>query len=338
MTPEQQEKLECYLGARLGAGSFVVRAVDEIAGAGLSRSVARLSTLVDGQERAFIMLFDDAVSPVPPNRVAEYSAMRSLAGRSEFVVPYAHAMEETGDLLGFPFVVTDLLAGVTNPRDLIKPEYAPHANAIVRESFAVLGRLAAIDAGTVNLGPGGVPSPVDVCGQTIEQWDRLLHDGGVADRPVICAALRRLRRSVPSAPAKVSIVHGDYRIGNFLFDRQGITGLIDWEMVHYGHPLEDLAWAMMPNWEYAARPGLIGGQLTQSEVIETWEAASGLRVERDALEWWRLFCHVKASAIWINGHHKFVTGKTSELMMCMVAYAIPKEESYMIGYLCEERI
>jgi len=333
VTPEQLARLESYMGGQLGASRFALVAVDEIAGAGLSRSVARLSAQMDGEDRAYIMLFDDAVSPVPPNRVAEFSAMRSLSGRPDFAVPHAWCMDETSDLLGFPFVVTDLLPGVTNPRDLARPEYAPHARTIVLDSFRILGNLAAVDTGRVDLGSDAVPPATAVCGQALDQWERLLRDGGGGDRPVISAALRHLHRTMPPAPERVSIVHGDYRIGNYLFDTERVTGLIDWEMVHYGHPLEDLAWSMMPNWEYAAAPGLIGGQLGPAEVIAAWEAASGMAVDREVLGWWRLFSHVKASAIWINGRHQFLTGNTTELMMCMVSYAIPKEESYMIGLL-----
>ena len=47
-------------------------------------------------------------------------------------------------------------------------------------------------------------------------------------------------------------MHGDFRLGNFLVVRDGgaarLLGLLDWEMVHLGDPLEDVAWCISPLW------------------------------------------------------------------------------------------
>jgi len=40
----------------------------------------------------------------------------------------------------------------------------------------------------------------------------------------------------------VSILHGDYRLDNLLFDEQDtVTAILDWEMATLGEPLTDLA-------------------------------------------------------------------------------------------------
>ena len=75
--------------------------------------------------------------------------------------------------------------------------------------------------------------------------------GGHVDRnelepqPIIRAAIRWLRANPPPPPERVSVVHGDYRVGNFLYTKEGIHGIVDWEMAHLGDPLEDLAWSFM---------------------------------------------------------------------------------------------
>jgi aminoglycoside phosphotransferase (APT) family kinase protein len=173
-----------------------------------------------------------------------------------------------------------------------------------------------------------------VHGLQLERMERLLHANQAAAMPITRAALRHLHRTIPPAPRKLSIVHGDYRIGNYLFDASGVTGVIDWEMVHKGDALEDMAWAMLPNWQYASRPGLTAGFLTREEVIAAWERTSGLEVDGDALDWWILFCHVKALSIWVTSRHMFASGKTREIMMGMVGVGLPeKQESYMAHIL-----
>ena len=44
------------------------------------------------------------------------------------------------------------------------------------------------------------------------------------------------------------MVHGDFRFGNVLYDDTRVTAMLDWEMVHLGDPLEDLAWAYRTRW------------------------------------------------------------------------------------------
>ena len=50
-----------------------------------------------------------------------------------------------------------------------------------------------------------------------------------------------LAEHAPAKPDRKVIVHGDAGPGNFMFDRERFTGLIDWEMAHVGDPMEDFA-------------------------------------------------------------------------------------------------
>lgn len=60
--------------------------------------------------------------------------------------------------------------------------------------------------------------------------------------PVIDFALHWLAGHIPDPDERACLVHGDIGPGNFLFDEDGrVTALLDWEVVHMGHPLEDVA-------------------------------------------------------------------------------------------------
>jgi aminoglycoside phosphotransferase (APT) family kinase protein len=241
--------------------------------------------------------------------------------------------------LGHPFIVAELLPGSAQPQALEHPSHLPHAERIARQGFEMLGMLAKIDPQSVELGPTvPLPAPADIARLALEQVERRLHDVDAMDSPIAAAALRRLRRALPPAPSRLSVVHGDYRIGNYLFDSSGITGIIDWEMVHKGDPLEDLAWAMLPNWEYAARPGRPSGFLTRDEAIAAWESTSGTTVDRAALDWWTLYCHVKAFGLWATCRHMFATGKTRDIIVALVGTCVwPRQEAYMARFLREQQ-
>lgn len=329
------ERIEAYLRTKLEDEGLSVVATDKVAGAGLSRTVVPVKTrLGDGTAKDFIFLLEDAASPVPPNRAAEFRAMRALSDYPELKVPRAWGAEDSADLLGAAFVVTDMLPGTSSPRQLMKPEYQANAHAIARQGFELLGRLAAIDAAAIDLGPAvATPSPRDVHEAALEQQERILRENDASNRPILQAALRYLRRNPPPPPDKVVIVHGDYRIGNYLFDTQGITGLIDWEMVHKGDPLEDLGWSLLPNWEFGARPGRAAGFLTRDEAIEAWEATSGLKVDREALDWWIAHAHLKAAGIWATSRHMFNSGQSKEVLVAAVGYVIPQPEAHLAEFL-----
>jgi aminoglycoside phosphotransferase (APT) family kinase protein len=86
-----------------------------------------------------------------------------------------------------------------------------------------------------------------------------------------------LEAATPAPPARLCIVHGDYRTGNLLYDRRGITGVLDWEMAHPGDPLEDVAWAQLASWRVGT--GLVGALLTDDEWIGAYQTASGRSID-----------------------------------------------------------
>ena len=76
---------------------------------------------------------------------------------------------------------------------------------------------------------------------------------------------RRSRRATngcsPTGPPRTAttIVHGDLRLGNVIVDEHGLAAAIDWELVHVGDPLEDLAWLCVKAWRFGA-PLEVGGR------------------------------------------------------------------------------
>ena len=63
----------------------------------------------------------------------------------------------------------------------------------------------------------------------------MIDEDELTPQPIARAAIRWLRRSPPPHPRRLSVVHGDYRTGNFLFDAEGrIRAILDWEMCHLG--------------------------------------------------------------------------------------------------------
>ncbi len=90
----------------------------------------------------------------------------------------------------------------------------------------------------------GVPlpsSPAEYLTLDLEGWERVYR--GTVRRPVplLEFTLRWLRRHIPAPPARPVIVQGDTGPGQYMFEGDRMTGIIDWEFAHIGDPMLDLA-------------------------------------------------------------------------------------------------
>jgi len=151
-------------------------------------------------------------------------------------------------------------------------------------------------------------------------------------QPVLEMALSWLRRHIPPPPDRLRLVHADYRTGNFLYDRAGITGILDWEMAHAGDPIEDLGWLVIKSWRWAGDER-VGGLCSRDEFIKMYEAAGGVKVDRDALKFWEVFANFKFAIIFITGTKSIVEGKTADLLLALTAFINPGVEAELMGLI-----
>ncbi len=170
----------------------------------------------------------------------------------------------------------------------------------------------------------------------LEKWEKVIDEDELEPQPLARAAIRWMKRQPPPPAQRLSVVHGDYRTGNFLFDPQGkIRAVLDWEMAHLGDPLEDLAWALDPLW--SADRDHPGGMLTRDEAVGVWERASGLRADPVALAWWSMFASLKGLAIWISSAKEYQAGTNSDPVMAFSGlYCLPFHNKRLADMLAEQ--
>ncbi|MFM5952695.1 MAG: phosphotransferase family protein [Novosphingobium sp.] len=134
---------------------------------------------------------------------------------------------------------------------------------------------------------GDLPVPVmDTAHALGELRRRFLDYGG--DRPILALALRWLEANIPP-PVAPSLVHGDFRLGNLMFEHGRLTGVLDWELAHLGDWHEDLAFGCMTVWRFSRpdRPGY--GLTTVEELAAAYEAAGGARFDPARFRFWTIY-------------------------------------------------
>lgn len=188
-----------------------------------------------------------------------------------------------------------------------------------------LAALHAIDWRQRGLDFLGDPGPGRAAAaRELGRWEARLRASALAADPALTAALVWLRAHVPDCGER-TLVHGDYRLGNFLVARDGassqLTGVLDWEMVHLGDPLEDLAWCASPLWR--AGTAYAAALLPPEDFIAAYAAASGRTVDPDRLRFYDVLALVKMIAIMHTGIRAFADGRTDDLRMAIFDHQLP---------------
>lgn len=275
------------------------------------------ATGASGRREALVLRRDPPSSLIETDRLAEYRALHCFAG-SDVPVPEPLFCDATPESFGSPgFLMREVPGGLA--AGLIEPlPYGDHAADIGRQFFTALGRIHAADPAGAGL---PAMAPADAAAARLAHWRSAFEADAFRPEPLLDAAFAWLAANLPPPPARISIVHGDYRSGNFLHDGFGqLLAILDWEMVHPGDALEDLAWACDPLWShFSGRPA---ATVPLAEAIALWEAASGLTVDPLAFRWWRLFAQVQGLVIWISAAREIVDLRSHDPVL-MFAGTIP---------------
>ena len=79
----------------------------------------------------------------------------------------------------------------------------------------------------------------------LERIAAIRHRGTDADGhidPLLRVTLDWLEANVPDYDGPVVLVQGDTGPGNFLYRDGRVTAVLDWELCHFGDPMDDIAW------------------------------------------------------------------------------------------------
>ncbi|HEY4098251.1 MAG TPA: phosphotransferase family protein [Baekduia sp.] len=229
----------------------------------------------------------------------EFQIIEAL-GPTAVPVPAVVGYHGEADIAGAPFFVMEHVGGET----IADPDVAGALSAaakgrLARELAAVLATLHAVDPAVIGLGAlrrptGLIERQLRRWGGQIDGYDRVSSD---LFRPVLAALANR----VPE-PQRVSLVHGDFKLGNLRVDADGrVVAVLDWELAAIGDPLVDLGW-LLASWAQPDEPGVWiappptagGGFCSRAELLAAYAEHSELDLSQLhyylAFAYWRWSC------------------------------------------------
>ena len=241
------------------------------------------------------------------------AALIEAARAKGVTAPEVVAVLEGGDGLGSGFVMR-ALPGTADPKVILACD---DPSGLLRQAARDLARIHRLRQGDV---PEGVPV-MDYRAAIADLKQQFMDAGG--DRPIIALGLKWLEDNCPAEVEPV-LNHGDYRMGNLLVEGSALTGVLDWEIAHFGDPHEDLAFGCMAVWRFARydRPALGLGSI--EDYIAAYEAEAGVTIDPARFRfwtiyrtvWWALGC-LKMAAQWRSGADRMlervvISRRTSE--------------------------
>ncbi len=161
--------------------------------------------------------------------------------------------------------------------------------SVMEDFIRVMARMHTLDLDALGIAPQMPELPTSAeraaLGEVelvLARWKPFLRS---YTEPLLRYGVDWLRRNAPTQIARVSLVQGDTGPGNFLFEGDRVSAVIDWEWGHLGDPLEDLGnLCVREFWNPCG--GLAG-------LFRLYEREAGIPYSRAAAQYYRVQQNVR---------------------------------------------
>lgn len=309
---ELAERLASFLSDAAGEGVEVTDLVRLSGGA--SRETWAFKAGFSSGPRRLILRRDPpgGVARSATGRATEYELLRRVR-ESGVPVPRVLWLSEDPATLGAPAMIAEHIEGETIARRILRDEiYEAARGRMAAQCGEILARIHA----TSFEGLDGFSPPKDNPGLATIQTYRSLLDSFGEPHPAFEIGLRRLEMSPPDV-ARLALVHGDFRNGNFIVGPEGIRAVLDWELAHAGDPWEDLGWLCVRAWRFG-EPGEVGGFGSRDELFEAYARTSEIEVDREAVGWWEAMGTIKWGVICIVQAFTHLSGQVRSVELAAI--------------------
>jgi aminoglycoside phosphotransferase (APT) family kinase protein len=232
----------------LSLPSDVTRWVEEVSGQPVTRTdripggATREAWYVDvgtgtGAVRELFVRFSPEVLPERSafHRLAVEAEVMSALRDTDVTVPHILAVHPTREA-----VLSERIPGATWFYRIKDPaEQVSVAQDFIR-NLAALHRLHPDQLDIPSFGSPGSARELALERIADIRWRGTAPDGSM--NPLLRLSAEWLERNVPDYEGPVVLVQGDTGPGNFMYQDGKVTAVVDWELSHYGDPMDDIAW------------------------------------------------------------------------------------------------
>lgn len=241
----------------------------------------------------------------------EYRVISALGGSGVPVAPSLGLCEDRA-VNEAPFYIMAFVDGMVLHDNTVAASVPVDERAAISAHVAeVLARLHAIEPGAVGLGDLGRHE--GYIARQLKRWTRQWEATITHPIPAMEACARLLDERMPEQQG-TAIVHGDYRLGNFIVADGRIEAVLDWELCTLGDALADVAY-LMNSWVASDQviegvddqmPTVAGDFWPREALLEAYAAASGRDVSN--IDYYRAFSFWRLAAIRQGVYKRYLEG------------------------------
>lgn len=275
--------------------------------AGASRLTWMLETVCGTDEPEHFVLQRERVRGAALGRTGNEAALLRAARAAGVPVPEVVAVDPVGESVDGGYVVTRTVEGETIARRILRDDtYAAARRNLAAQAGRILAAVHRMPTADLRLA-----APADSLALV-----EVMLDEAYDARPALELGVRWLRDHRPE-PGPVTLVHGDFRLGNLIVGPDGIRAVLDWELAHLGDPMEDLGWIASPAWRFRG-PQPVAGVGTREQMWAAYEEAGGRPVDPEAARWWEICSTVRWGAMCLKQAHTHLSGASRAVELALI--------------------
>ncbi|WP_068076696.1 phosphotransferase family protein [Novosphingobium lentum] len=326
--------LQNYFAVTEGLTQVAISDVVRMAGGASKEQFAfRLRHAGDAEGTRLILRMDPLEGITQTCRGRESQLHMAMKG----VVPIAgiRSFDADGDVLGQPGMIMEFVSGVTQPTEVDKvgvtgigSRFDDWVPKLAPQFIDAYIKVHGFDFSKADLSYFNVPRPgtTDAALWQVNWWSQLGWNALLEPVPIITLAERWLRENAPVCEKPV-IVHGDLRMGNFMFEEPSgrFTAILDWELGHIGDYHEDIAWVIQKLFGVWREDGvfLVCGLMPRDEFLGLYQAQSGNVIDPVKLRYYEILNAYKCAVMDLSQAIRAATESNNhqDLVLTMLASA-----------------
>ena len=130
-----------------------------------------------------------------------------------------------------------------------------------------------------------------------------------------------------------ALVHGDFRLGNIIVDKDGLKSVIDWELAHIGNPLQDLGWICGNSWRFGNMNKVVGGFGDLADLLKGYNSVSNYHVDENMVKAWQVFGTFRWGVICLIQASAHLTGSINSVEKAAIGRRVSETEIDIVDLL-----
>jgi aminoglycoside phosphotransferase (APT) family kinase protein len=321
-----EERLSGAFGKRLSIDGW-----QRLSGGAIQHNLALDVVDAEGARRRLV-LRTDAASRVPASRTRDEEFALLCAAQAAGVRVPAPLAAFAADAHHPAFFVMAHIEGIAAGHRLTRDGALADPVALAAGLGGNLARIHGMRAAQAQLGfLGAAPAAptrdlLEGYRAYLDHWRAAFGDAWPALEWGIAWWLERAPHAEP-----VTLVHRDYRTGNYLVDSGGLAATLDWEFAGWGNPLEDIGWFFAPCWRFNAPHRVAGGIADAAPFLDAYNAVAGTHYTEADTRDWQALAQLRWAVIALQQCERHLGGSERSLELALTGRLLPGLEQDLLA-------